>query len=115
MSNLPLLSILIWTPILGGLVLLFIKAHKEDVIKYTSYLFTSITLILSLVVLANFNPESHGLQLEEKVTWIANLNINYHLAIDGFSIVFILLTTITTSIINIYSFSEAREQNNKYL
>ena len=115
MSNLPLLSILIWTPIFGGLVLLFIKEYEDDVIKYVSYLFTSITLIISLIVLANFDPRSHSLQLEEKVTWIANLNINYHLAIDGFSIVFILLTTITTSIINLYSFSESREQNNKYL
>ena len=70
--------------------------YKDDIIKYVSYLFTSITLIISLIVLVNFNPGSHNLQLEEKVTWIANLNINYHLAIDGFSIVFILLTTITT-------------------
>ena len=115
MLNLPLLSILIWTPIFGGLVLLFVKEHRDVVIKYISYLFTSITLIISLFVLANFNPESHSLQLEEKVTWITNLNINYHLAVDGFSIIFILLTTITTSIINFYSFSEAREQNNKYL
>ena len=115
MSNLPLLSTLIWTPIIGGLILLFVKEHKDNVIKYISYSFTSVTLIISLIVLANFNAESHSLQLEEKVVWIANLNINYHLAIDGFSIVFILLTTITTLIINLYSFSEAREQNNKYL
>ncbi len=115
MSNLPLLSILIWTPILGGLILLFIKEDKNDLIKYISYTFTSLVFIISLIVLSSFNPESHHLQLEEKVTWISNLNINYHIAIDGFSIVFILLTTITTLIINLYSFSESREQNNKYL
>ncbi len=114
-SNLPLLSILIWTPIFGGLVLLFIKEYENNLIKYTSYFFTSITLLISLVVLSNFNPQSHSLQLEEKVKWITDLNINYHLAIDGFSIVFILLTTVVTSIINFYSFSESREQNNKYL
>ena len=115
MSNLPLLSILIWTPILGGLILLFIKEDKNDLIKYISYTFTSLVFIISLIVLSSFNPESHHLQLEEKVTWISNLNINYHIAVDGFSIVFILLTTITTLIINLYSFSESREQNNKYL
>ena len=49
MSNLPLLSILIWTPIFGGLVLLFIKEYKDDVIKYVSYLFTTVTLIISLI------------------------------------------------------------------
>ena len=115
MSNLPLLSILIWTPILGGLILLFIKEDKNDLIKYISYTFTSLVFIISLIVLSSFNPESHHLQLEEKVTWISNLNINYHIAVDGFSIVFILLTTVTTLIINLYSFSESREQNNKYL
>ena len=68
MSNLPLLSILIWTPIFGGLLLLFVKEYKDEAIKYISYLFTSITLIISLTVLANFNSASHNLQLEEKVT-----------------------------------------------
>tara|TARA_B100000965_G_C19595832_1_gene760179 strand:+ start:1607 stop:3124 length:1518 start_codon:yes stop_codon:yes gene_type:complete len=113
--NLPILSILIWTPIVGGLILLFMDHVKNNIIKIWSYIISIFVLTLSFYLFHQFDLNSSGLQFEQKVIWIENLNINYHLAIDGFSMIFILLTTIVSSIIILYSFSEDRGQNNKFI
>ena len=111
----PILSILIWTPIIGSLLLLLIKENNLHLIKIVGFSFSSITLIFSIIILYNFNPHDFSLQFVEKIPWITNLNINYHLAVDGFSVIFIILTTIITSIIMLFNFSEERSQNNKFI
>ena len=113
-QNIPLLSFLIWIPILGGIILLFINDKLPHLIKIIGFLFSSLTLLISIILLINFDQTSYSLQYVEKLVWIKNLNINYHLAVDGFSILFIILTTIITSVIILFNFSEIREQNNKY-
>ena len=104
--NIPLLSLLIWTPLIGGL-LLFFSAQKNDAfVKLIGFAISTLTLLISLVLLLNFNTEKYLLQFVEKHIWISNLDIYYHLAIDGFSMLFILLTTIITSLIMIFNFSK---------
>ena len=112
-SNIPLLSLLIWTPIAGGLMLLLLP-NKDNIIKIVSIGLSLIVFILSLILLINFDTSQYSLHYVEKYSWIRNLNINYHLAIDGFSLIFILLTTLITFLTILYNFSEDRVQNNKY-
>ena len=112
-SNIPLLSLLIWTPIAGGLMLLLLP-NKDNIIKLVSIGLSLIVFILSLILLINFDTSQYSLHYVEKYSWIKNLNINYHLAIDGFSLTFILLTTLITFLTILYNFSEDRVQNNKY-
>ena len=112
-SNIPLLSLLIWTPIAGGLMLLLLP-NKYNIIKIVSIGLSLIVFILSLILLINFDTSQYSLHYVEKYSWIKNLNINYHLAIDGFSLIFILLTTLITFLTILYNFSEDRVQNNKY-
>jgi NADH-quinone oxidoreductase subunit M len=112
-SNIPLLSLLIWTPIAGGLMLLLLP-NKDNIIKIVSIGLSLIVFILSLILLINFDTSQYSLHYVEKYSWIKNLNINYHLAIDGFSLIFILLTTLITLLTILYNFSEDRVQNNKY-
>ncbi len=112
-SNIPLLSLLIWTPIAGGLMLLLLP-NKDNIIKIVSIGLSLIVFILSLILLINFDTSQYSLHYVEKYSWIKNLNINYHLAIDGFSLIFILLTTLITVLTILYNFSEDRVQNNKY-
>ena len=77
----PLLSLLIWTPILGGFLLLFINEKKTSIIKTVGIIFTSIPLLLSLFIIYIFDSSSYSLQFIENRKWIENLNINYFLAI----------------------------------
>ena len=110
-SNIPLLSLLIWTPIAGGLMLLLLP-NKDNIIKLVSIGLSLIVFILSLILLINFDTSQYSLHYVEKYSWIKNLNINYHLAIDGFSLTFILLTTLITFLTILYNFSEDCVQYN---
>ena len=113
--NIPILSLLIWTPLIGGILLLFIDQKNDFLIKLSGFTFSALTFFISIILLINFDASQYLLQFVEKRTWITTLNINYHLAVDGFSILFILLTTTITSLIILFNFSEQRQQNNKYI
>jgi len=115
LDSLPLLSILIWMPIIGGLILLFLKSVSEKYIRVFGHSVSLATLVLSIIILNEFDADKYYLQFTERFLWISNFDIFYHLAIDGFSLIFIMLTTITTSLILIFSFSENRAQNNKFI
>ena len=91
-SNIPLLSLLIWTPLIGGILLLFIDQKNDFLIKLSGFTFSALTFFISIILLINFDASQYLLQFVEKRTWITTLNINYHLAVDGFSILFILLS-----------------------
>ena len=111
----PLISFLIWLPILGGVILLFVREGHTQLIKLISYSFSILVLLLSLYLLVIFDTSSSDLQFQEKHTWISSLNIYYHLAVDGFSVVFIILTTVISLLIVLFSFTEERSQNNKFI
>ncbi|MBT3697306.1 MAG: NADH-quinone oxidoreductase subunit M [Gammaproteobacteria bacterium] len=113
--DIPLLSLLIWTPLIGGVLLLFIDQKNDQLIKISGFTISTVTLFISIVLLINFDTSQYLLQFNEKHIWIYNLDINYHLAVDGFSLLFILLTTTVTSLIILFNFSESRQQNNKYI
>ena len=95
-------------------LILLLLPNKDNIVKLVSLGLSLIIFILSLILLINFDASQYSLQYVEKYSWIKNLDINYHLAIDGFSLTFILLTTLITFLTIVYNFSEDRTQNNKY-
>src|SRR3989339_1351910 len=94
LSNFPLLSSAVFLPILGILILFFIPKNKTALIRTTSGIVTFITLIVSLIIFANFNINDPGLQLQERLIWIPHVNINYHLGVDGLSYSMVFLTAL---------------------
>ena len=112
-SNIPILSIIIWMPIIGGLVMLMLP-NKKSFTKPVSLFLSLFVLVLSIILFVNFDSSQYLLQYVEKYVWIKNLDINYHLAVDGFSLVFVILTTSITFLTILYNYSEDRPQDNKY-
>ena len=112
-SNMPILSIIIWAPIIGGLVMLMLP-NKKNFTKPVSLFLSLFVLVLSIILFVNFDSSQYLLQYVEKYVWIKNLDINYHLAVDGFSLVFVILTTSITFLTILYNYSEDRPQDNKY-
>ena len=93
MFGLPLLSAAIFLPVVGILVLfLSLKARPRR--SGVSVLTTLLTLIVSLFILANFNSANPAFQLEENLSWIPQVNINYHLGVDGLSYSMVFLTAL---------------------
>ena len=90
-----LLSLVIFLPLVGALILaVFVPSNekKADQNSKLTALFTSIsTFLVSLVILFEFQPSEVGFQLVEEYEWLSGLY--YRVGVDGISILFILLTT----------------------
>jgi NADH-quinone oxidoreductase subunit M len=97
MNNLqyPILSTVIWLPVFGALLLLFIKRSAEITTKVIALITSIATFLLSLPLFTNFNMSTHKMQFVERHSWIPDWNINYYLGIDGISVLFVLLSGLT--------------------
>ncbi len=98
--NFPILSAIIFIPLIGALFILITKGNEKNVEKNSKYvaIFSSLTnFLLSLYIWYIFDNTTSDFQFVEKKNWINGL-INYQLGIDGISILFIVLTTFIASI-----------------
>ncbi len=92
--NFPILSAIIFIPLIGALFILITKGNQNNIEKNSKYvaIFTSIVnFFLSIILWYLFDPSSSDFQFVEKRNWI-NGFINYQIGIDGISILFIVLT-----------------------
>src|SRR5512143_2190170 len=94
------LTLLTFFPLVGVLVLLFLNSESKAALRWTALITSIITFGISLWVLAMFNASNPDLQLVARTPWItvAGFNIQYFLAVDGLSILLVLLTTLLTPI-----------------
>jgi NADH-quinone oxidoreductase subunit M len=88
----PLLSLLIWIPILGGVAVLAVGASRPQMARSLSLLVSLVTLAFCLPLYSDFDAGTAAMQFQELHVWIETFNINYHLGADGFSVPLILLT-----------------------
>ena len=82
MLNLPILSSIIFLPLLGSLIIVFIKdsyKNYENNVKWAAFLTSFGTFILSAILWLNFNPTLDGYQFVEKKQWIDSFNFYYHI------------------------------------
>lgn len=92
----PILSTLIFLPVIGALFLLLINRSRELIIKWVAMTFSTATFILSLPLFLNFDKSTYKMQFVERYEWIPAWNINYYLGIDGISVLLVLLTTLSS-------------------
>lgn len=89
MSN--ILSILIFTPIILSIPILFF-GNKEKLIKTYSLIVSSVVFFLSIYLLTIFNASNPDYQFIERYQWVKDFNINYLVGVDGISILMVMLT-----------------------
>ncbi|MGD0233529.1 MAG: proton-conducting transporter membrane subunit, partial [Syntrophorhabdales bacterium] len=95
-SCLPILSLLIYVPLLGAVALLFVRREHEAYIKGFTLVLSLIEFALSIPLYFYFNEKTVGMQFVEKRSWFPEWGITYFLGIDGISLLLILLTTFLT-------------------
>jgi NADH-quinone oxidoreductase subunit M len=112
----PLLSLVIWTPIIGGILVLF-AGDKEDSsgAKKLALLVSIVTLLLTIPLYTEFNADTHLLQFVERHSWIPAFNIDYFVGVDGISMPLILLTSFTTVIVIIAAWESIKYRASQYL
>jgi len=99
MDGFPLLSALIWLPLLGGLATLLFGDSRGPQAKWFALLVALLTLVLSIALYTGFDATSASMQYVEKKAWIPAFDIYYHLGVDGIAVALILLTTITSVLV----------------
>jgi len=94
--GIPILSLLIFFPILGAIVLLFIDKEKPGTIRVVTLIFSLVEFIFSLPLFFAFDSKTAAMQFVEDWWWIQSYGISYKLGIDGISLLLVLLTTFLT-------------------
>ncbi len=91
--NFNILSLIIFLPALGALIIACISNSRAKLIKYIAAFFTLVPLILGVILFFNFNKSAPlgTMQFQEKASWIPLINAYYHVGLDGISLPLFLL------------------------
>lgn len=93
MSNpATLLSLTIFLPTLGALLLMVFDKKAEEAMRYFALVVTAITFGLTLLILQQFDRSVGTMQMTVSIPWVPTWNINYQLGVDGLSLPLVLLT-----------------------
>ena len=113
--NIPLLSILLILPVAGAILVALLPRGRESLVKWVALLTTLLVLVLSLALYFNFITGAPGFQYEEVRAWIPDLNINYHVGLDGISLYLVLLTTLLSALAVLSSWRAITEQVKEFM
>jgi NADH-quinone oxidoreductase subunit M len=118
MQDFPILSILTFLPLAGALLILVLRDEPEIVARNARYvaLWTSlITFVLSILLWTHFDRATADFQFVEKIDWIPDYGISYHMGVDGISVMFVLLSTLLTPICVLASWDAIRVRVKEYM
>jgi NADH-quinone oxidoreductase subunit M len=116
-SSISILNLVVFAPLLGVLAILFIQRDRHNAIRWTALLASLLTFALSIVMLVQFNSGVGALQMVERHTWfqLAGVDIEYHLGVDGLSILLVLLTTFLTPISILSAWTAINERVKEFM
>src|SRR3982075_1508200 len=109
-----ILSVVLFTPLVGALLLLFIPRENEQAHKIAGNVFGALGFVVSLPLLRWWNPGEKPFSFEETAEWIPSNGASYHLGIDGISLLLVMLTTFLGVIAILSSWSAIHQRTKEY-
>jgi NADH-quinone oxidoreductase subunit M len=109
-----LLSLILWTPIAGLAVLLFLPAKNKDLIRLWANLVAFAGFVISLPLVWRFQTGASGFQFVEKADWIPSLGARYFIGIDGISLLLLMLTTLVGFLAVLCSWNAVQDRVKEY-
>ena len=94
MTGLPILSVMTWAPFIAALIVMAFARHRPLLVRWTSLLGATVSLVASLWVYWSYDRAAAGFQFQEQFDLVPSLGISYLFAIDGMSALMCLLTSI---------------------
>lgn len=88
----PILSVIVFTPILVGMLILLIPADRKTEVRVAALVSAAFVLFMSFWVYFSYDVAAGGYQFVQKVDWLPALGISYHVGVDGMSTPLVLLT-----------------------
>src|SRR5438270_2754439 len=110
LRGLPLLTLVVFTPLVGALVVALLPRDRLDWIRWAALATSLITWVVSLLMLAAFDPGASGFQFKVTADWVPAFGIQYKLGVDGISLALVVLTTTLTWISLLASFLPIKER-----
>ena len=116
MTNLPLLSILVWLPIAGAVLVMLLgsKAHNGGLARQTALGVSVLTFVASLPLALGFQSGTAEMQFVERLPWVERFGAFYHLGVDGISMPLIVLTTFLTPLVVLAGWEVIRTRPAQY-
>ena len=117
-AGFPILSLITWLPLVGGLVIMSVRGDEATVAsnaRWTALWTSLIVLVLSLVLWVKFDPADGGFQFVEDVRWLPAYGIGYKMGVDGISVLFVLLSTLLTPICILASWDAIKTSVREYM
>ena len=108
-----LVTLAVFLPLVGSLVILLIPKENETAAKVTALLASGLALLAGIAIAFRFDySAAHELQMAVKLSWIPQIDVNYHVAVDGISLALLLLSLFITFLCVIYSWDHLPEPRN---
>ncbi len=118
MSDWPLLSLVIFLPLLGAAFIAIVRGEPETVARNARAvaLWTSLlTFALSIFIWTGFDKGNPGFQFVERAEWLPGVGFAYHVGVDGISALFVLLSTFLTPLCVLASWKAIQERVKEYM
>ncbi|MGX9965389.1 NADH-quinone oxidoreductase subunit M [Roseomonas sp. F4] len=117
-AGFPLLSLVTFLPLAGALIIMMVRGEDAVVARnarWTALWASLITLALSLLLWTGFDQSTAEFQFVERVDWLPEYGIGYHMGVDGISVLFILLSTILTPLCILASWESVQTRVREYM
>ncbi len=111
----PILSLLIFIPLLGAIILFFVPGEHKEALRSTALGTALINFVLSLILLPYFDTSTYKMQFIERMHWIPGIGVEYFLGMDGISLLLVLLTTLLSVLAILCSWSAIEERVKEYM
>ena len=119
MNEIPLLSLLTFLPLIGaGMILFLARGSEADIARNSRWgaIWTSgITFLVSIPLWFKFDQSSAKFQFVEKLEWMPQFGISYHMGVDGISLLFVMLTTLLTPICILASWDSIKDRVKEFM
>src|SRR5262245_43467830 len=109
-----LLSLILFEPLVGALLILLISKRNENAIRWIANITALVGFLISIPLWFWFNPKGADYQFVERAPWIPSIGAEYFLGVDGLSVLLILLTTMMGCIAVLSSWTAITERVKEY-
>jgi len=109
-----LLSLVLFTPLVGMFVLLFIPGTQKNLIRIWTNIVGFVGFLVSIPLVTNFDKTRDGFQYVERASWIPSLGVQYLLGMDGISLLLVMLTTVIGFLAILCSWSAIEDRVKEY-
>ncbi|RLJ16673.1 NADH-quinone oxidoreductase subunit M [bacterium endosymbiont of Escarpia laminata] len=111
----PILSLTIWLPIIGGIMVLASGDREPNATRWTALIVAALTFVSSLPLWFGFDSGTAAMQFVERASWISQFKIEYYLGVDGISMPLIILTTFITPLVIIAGWEVIKYKPSQYM